>query len=284
MSDQGILFVIATPIGNLEDITFRAIDTLKKVKILLAEDTRITKKLLDHYGIQAKLESLHDYNESQKISHVIEQLEKGENVGLVSDAGTPLISDPGFKLVAHAQASGITIRPIPGASALSAAISVAGIPTDRFVFEGFLPRQSTQRIKYLQGLKYEPRTLVFFESPQRIKKSIKDCITAFGGSRKASLLRELTKHYEEHIFGELQDIQQALNNRTESNMGEFVLVIQGSDSNDLSQELESAKSLLADLQMHLSHKDAVEIVAKYSGIKRNQLYSLGLKSNDKSDN
>ena len=276
MSDQGILFVIATPIGNLEDITFRAIDTLKKVKILLAEDTRITKKLLDHYGIQAKLESLHDYNESKKISHVIDWLEQGEIIGLVSDAGTPLISDPGFKLVSSVQARGIPIRPIPGASSLITALSVAGIPTDHFIFEGFLPKNSPERLKTLQALKYEPRTMVFFESPKRIQKSLLDCITAFGDSREAALLRELTKKFEEHFYGRLDDIQQSLFEHQESIKGEFVLVISGCESRNSDKELEFAKSLLAELQQHISHKDAVEIVAKFSGVKRNKLYSLAL--------
>ena len=284
MSDQGILFVVATPIGNLDDITFRAVDTLKKVKILLAEDTRITKKLLDHYGIQAKLESLYDYNESQKISHVIDHLEKGEDVGLVSDSGTPLISDPGFKLISSVQAEGFQIRPIPGPSALSAAISVAGIPTDRFIFEGFLPRNSAERLKFLEALKYESRTMVFFESPKRIQTSLEDCISVFGSKRKATLLRELTKRFEEHIHAQLIDIEQSLKNHPETVKGEFVLVIHGYDTHESSQNLDFAKSLMADLQQHVSHKDAVDIVAKYSGIKRNQLYSLGLDNAEKNDN
>ncbi len=276
MADQGILYVIATPIGNLADITLRALDTIKKVKVLLAEDTRMTKKLLDHYGIQAKLESLHDFNESKKIAAIISQLKTGENIGLVSDAGTPLISDPGYKLVSTAQHEGIRVRPIPGASAVVTALSVAGLPTDRFIFEGFLPKKAAERRKRLQALQYETRSMVFYESPQRILQSIETCIQVFGGQRKAALLRELTKQFEQHINGELTQIRQALHAHPETVKGEFVLVVQGDEAPQTAASIEKARSLLTDLQKHLSHKDAIEIVAKHTGLGRNLLYSLGL--------
>lgn len=272
----GTLYVIATPIGNLADITLRALDTIKDINVLLAEDTRVTKKLLDHYGIQAKLESLHDFNESKKISSIVERLANGLNIGLVSDAGTPLISDPGFKLVSAVQQAGLSVRPVPGASALSAAISVAGIATNRFVFEGFLPKNANERLKSLQLLRYELRTMVFYESPKRVEDCIQTCIEVFGADRQATLLRELTKQYEQHVHADLAEIQQSLRQHPENIRGEYVLLIEGNDSPDTTEELEKARLLIADLQQHMSHKDAVSLMAKHTGLARNQLYALSL--------
>lgn len=276
MADPGILYIIATPIGNLSDITLRALDTIKKVRLLLVEDTRVTKKLLDHYGIQAKLESLHDFNESGKIAMLTRHLRAGADIGLVSDAGTPLISDPGFKLVSAAQGEGIVVRPIPGPSAVITALSVSGIPTDRFVFEGFLPKKATESEGFLQALQYEPRSMVFYETPQRIQRTIESCIHVFGKNRRAALLRELTKIHEQHLTGRLEQIGHALNNPAQVIKGECVLVVRGNTSSANSETVEKARLLLADLQERISHKDAVEVVAKHTGLGRNQLYSLGL--------
>ncbi len=276
MSDQGTLYVIATPIGNLADITLRALDTIKRVEVLLAEDTRITKKLLSHYSIQAKLESLHNFNEYQKISALVTRLLNGADVGLVSDAGTPLISDPGYKLVSVARRKGIRVRAIPGASAVIAALSVAGIPTDRFTFEGFLPKKFTERQKCLQVLQYETRSMVFYESPRRIQQSIQACIDVFGGQRKAALLRELTKQFEQHLNGDLTQINQMLQEYPETIKGEHVIIVQGNDSPETTKSIDQARLLLAELQKYLSHRDAVKIVAKHTGLRRNQLYPLGL--------
>ena len=281
MRDQGILYVIATPIGNLADITFRALDTIKQVKILYAEDTRITKKLLDHYGIQANLESLHDFNEVQKIPKIIDKLLLGMKIGLVSDAGTPLISDPGYKIVSAAQKEGIQIRSVPGASAITTALSCAGIPTDRFVFEGFLPKKSAERKKRLMELQYESRSMVFYESPQRIQQCLHACIDVFGGDRQAVLMRELTKQFEQHHHGSLKQIYQALQDHPESIKGEFVLLLYGSTANVEAVSIERAKRLLEDLQQHISHKLAVEIASKHTGLRRNQIYSMGVKKRSK---
>jgi 16S rRNA (cytidine1402-2'-O)-methyltransferase len=280
MSDYGTLYVIATPIGNLADITLRALDIIKNVKTIYAEDTRVTKHLLEHYGIQANLQSLHDFNESKKISSVIEQLQSGVNLGLVSDAGTPLISDPGYKLVSAAQETGICVRPIPGASALTAALSIAGIPTDRFIFEGFLPKSSTEQLKLLESLRFETRTLVFYESAQRIQATIENCIQVMGGERKAALLRELTKHYEQHICANLDKIRLQLAEQVEKIRGEIVLILHGNNSPQDAAAIENAKTLLLDLQQHLPLKQAAAIVAKHTGIRRNLLYSLGLEEMD----
>ena len=281
MSEYGTLYVIATPIGNLADITSRALDTIKSVKVLYAEDTRVTQHLLDHYGIQARLRSLHDYNESKKISSVIEELQAGCDVGLVSDAGTPLISDPGYKLVAAVRQAEIEVRSIPGASALVAGLSIAGLPTDRFIFEGFLPKSSNDRIKRFTALRFESRTIVFYESPQRIKATIKDCLEIMGGDRQAVLLRELTKHYEQHICADLHKLYQQLDHQTDKIRGEIVLILQGNNSPEDAADIEKARHLLVDLQQHMSLKDAAAIVAKHSGMRRNQLYSMGLESSTK---
>ena len=276
MSDYGTLYIIATPIGNLADITLRALDIIKNVKTLYAEDTRVTKHLLEHYGIQAKLQSLHDFNESKKISSVIEQLQAGADLGLVSDAGTPLINDPGYKLVSAAQTAGICVRPIPGASALTAALSIAGVPTDRFIFEGFFPKSSAERVKLLNTLRYEARTIVFYESAKRIQATIQDCLAVMGGERKAALLRELTKHYEQHICAQLNEIQQQLAEQTGKIRGEIVFILHGNTSPDDTASIEKAKQLLFELQRYLPLKEATAIVSKHTGLRRNLLYSLGL--------
>jgi 16S rRNA (cytidine1402-2'-O)-methyltransferase len=272
----GTLYIIATPIGNLADITLRALDIIKNVKTLYAEDTRVTQHLLEHYGIQAKLQSLHDFNESKKISSVIEHLQAGSDLGLVSDAGTPLISDPGYRLVSAAQAAGICVRPIPGASALTAALSAAGLPTDRFIFEGFLPKSSTERQKLFNTLLFESRTMVFYESPQRIQATVADCIAVMGGERKAALLRELTKHYEQHICADLNGIHKQLAEQSEKVRGEIVFLLHGNDAPQDAAAVDKAKQLLMDLQPHMPLKEAAAIVAKHTGLRRNQLYSMGI--------
>jgi len=280
MSDSGTLYIIATPIGNLADITLRALDIIKIVKTLYAEDTRVTKQLLEHYGIQAKLESLHDFNESKKISSVIDSLQAGHDLGLVSDAGTPLISDPGYKLVIAAQEAGIMVRAIPGPSALTAALSIAGIPTDRFLFEGFLPKSSTERQKLFTLLRYETRSMVFYESAQRIKASLQDAIKVMGSERQAMILREMTKHFEQHIRGDLGSLFQQLDEQAEKIRGEIVFILHGNSSPEDAARIEQAKLLLFDLQQHLPMKEAVAIVSKHTGIRRNQLYALGLEEKD----
>ena len=276
MADPGNLYIIATPIGNISDVTYRALDTIRKVNFLLVEDTRVTKKLLAHYGIQVKMESLHDFNESGKITRLIQSLRAGKDIGLVSDAGTPLINDPGYKLVSAVRDEGMAVRPVPGPSAIITALSVSGLPTDRFVFEGFLPRKVAEREAFLQTLQYEPRSMVFFEVPHRILGAIESCIRVFGEDRPAAVLRELTKVHEQHFTGRLEHIAQALNQPAYVIKGECVLVIHGSTLPEHSQSLEKARQLLLDLKQRISHKDAVELVAKHTGLGRNRLYSLGL--------
>lgn len=276
MATPGILYIIATPIGNLSDITLRALDTIKQVQLLLAEDTRITKKLLDHHGIHVRLESLHDFNESAKTGSLLRDLFDGTDIGLVCDAGTPLVCDPGFRLVSCAQENGIAVRPVPGPCALITALTVSGLPTDRFVFEGFLPKKVSERREFLRSLRYEARTMIFYEAPQRLQRSIQDCIGAFGRRRNAAVLREMTKVHEQHLTGSLEQIEQVLGNAAQGVKGECVLVISGNASPADEESLDKAARLLTDLQERISHRDAVEVVARHTGIGRNQLYSLGL--------
>ncbi|MYB88424.1 MAG: 16S rRNA (cytidine(1402)-2'-O)-methyltransferase [Proteobacteria bacterium] len=276
MAAPGMLYIIATPIGNLSDITLRALDTIKQVQVLLAEDTRITKKLLDHYGIHVRLESLHDFNESAKVETLIRELLGGTDIGLVCDAGTPLICDPGFRLVSAANKKGIVVRPVPGPCALITALTVSGLPIDRFVFEGFLPKKVAERREFLKSLRHESRTMVFYEAPQRLRRSVQDCIDVFGGNRNAAVLRELTKLHEQHLTGSLEQIECVLGDAAQVVKGECVLVIAGDVSSADEESLEKAAHLLADLQGRISHRDAVEVVAKHTGLGRNRLYALGL--------
>ena len=276
MAAPGILYIIATPIGNLSDITLRALDTIRQVQVLLAEDTRVTRKLLDHHGIHARLESLHDFNESAKIERLVRELLGGTDIGLVSDAGTPLICDPGFRLVCAADKRGIAVRPVPGPCALITALTVSGLPADRFVFEGFLPKKVPERRALLLSLRHEPRTMVFYEAPQRLHRSVQDCVRVFGGSRNAAVLRELTKLHEQHLTGSLEQIECVLGDAAQVIKGECVLVITGNVSSADEESLKKAASLLEDLQGRISHRDAVEVVARHTGFGRNRLYALGL--------
>lgn len=219
----GKLYIVSTPIGNLGDMTYRGVEILKLVALIGAEDTRTSRRLLDHYQIQTPLLSYHDFNKEQVTPRLLEKLATGEDLALITDAGTPMVSDPGFFLTRAAIAAGIEVVPIPGASALLAAIVGAGLPTDRFVFEGFLPRKKGRqtRLKQLAG---DPRTLVIYESPQRIEKTLRD-IRAAWGNRPVVIARELTKKFEEFIRGELNDVMQKLEGKTLK--GEIVLIVGG---------------------------------------------------------
>lgn len=222
---QGTLYLVSTPIGNLEDITLRALNILKQVDFILAEDTRTASRLLHHFGISKKVVSYFSYNEERRIPYVIEELQAGKNIALIAEAGTPLISDPGLKLVAAAIHQQIMIVPIPGASALLAALVGAGIPTDRFIFEGFLPRKKG-RTKTLEQLAAEQGTIVLYESPYRVQKTVEDIVKIMG-NRYIVVARELTKKFEEYIRGYASDILTALSQRKLK--GEVVILIAGID-------------------------------------------------------
>ena len=223
-SSLGVLYVISTPIGNLEDITLRALRVLKKVKIVAAEDTRHTQKLLSHYQIHATLTSYHDFNKGHKTPLLIQRLREGQDIALVSDAGTPVISDPGYFLITQCVLSGIKVAPLPGASALLAALAVSGLPSDVFLFEGFLPRRRAARLKRLSALKTQTCTLIIFESPHRLGKTLVD-IKAVMGTRQVVLARELTKKFEEIIRGTIDDLIECAETRTLK--GEMTLLVAG---------------------------------------------------------
>ncbi|QTR50503.1 16S rRNA (cytidine(1402)-2'-O)-methyltransferase [Candidatus Thiothrix anitrata] len=282
---EGILYCVATPIGNLEDITARALRILAEVSKVYAEDTRVTRRMFTHFGIQNTLESLHDHNETSRVAQIQRELAEGMNVALVSDAGTPLISDPGYKLVNALGAAGCKIVPVPGASALIAALSVAGLPTDRFAFEGFLPAKSVSRRKLLTGLEAESRTLVFYESSHRIADLLEDMIAVFGGERQIVVLRELTKLYESIYRGTATEILQHMAADSDRSRGEFVVVVAGKVCDESADALAvlNADKVLAVLLEVLPVKQAAAVAARLTGLPENQLYRQALEQQDATD-
>lgn len=267
---SGTLFVVATPIGNLEDLTPRARRTLTAVDLVAAEDTRHTGRLLITIGAKPSLMALHDHNEEQVVHGFIEALKDGKDVALVSDAGTPLVSDPGFRLLRAAHEHDITVVPIPGASAVTAALSVAGLPTDRFCFEGFAPSKRAARRQWLQELAAEERTIVLYESVHRIKDCLADLVDIFGADRRGFIGRELTKMYEQCVQETLGRLKQLVDDGEIVSKGEFAIVISGAEpSAETSLDIDS---LLIELVAHLSAKDAARVAAKVSGQKKNDLY------------
>ena len=267
---SGTLFVVATPIGNLEDLSPRARQTLAEADLIAAEDTRRTRRLLSHLGLKTTQISLHDHNEERATTSLIEALESGISVALVSDAGTPLISDPGYRLLRTAHDRGIHVSPIPGPSAVTAALSVAGLPTDRFCFEGFAPPKRGARQKKFRELAQESRTMVFFESVHRIGECLADMIDVFGRNRPAFLGREITKLHEQCLSASLGDIAEQLSSGEITAKGEFVLVIGGAEQ--LPGAMLDVDRLLKELAEVMPAKQAAAIAAKVSGEKRNALY------------
>jgi 16S rRNA (cytidine1402-2'-O)-methyltransferase len=267
---SGTLFIVATPIGNLEDLSSRARQTLADVDLIAAEDTRHTGRLLSHFGVKTRLFALHDHNEADRSAMVIGQLQSGKSVALVSDAGTPLISDPGYRLVQAAHEAGITVSPIPGPSALTAALSVAGLPTDRFCFEGFLPAKKKARLDVLASLANEPRTMVFYESVHRVQDSLEDMMSVFGEQRAAFIGREISKLHEQGNLATLAGLHERVGSGDISRKGEFVIVVAGSDeSSDSSLDVDR---LLVELAGKLPDKEVARILARATGARRNALY------------
>jgi len=269
----GELFIVATPIGNLADASPRSLEILASVDMVAAEDTRRTQVLLTHYGIRARLTALHEHNEAAQGAQLVERLLAGESVALVSDAGTPLLSDPGYRLVGLAVDQKITVRAVPGPSAITAALSVAGLPTDRFVFEGFLPSRAAARKTLLQSLQAENRTLVFFESSHRIVASLEDLTREFGAERQAVICRELTKQFETVLRGNLGQLQNQVKEDVNQQKGEFVLVVAGAVT-ELEQNMLSAVKLATELQAYLSGSQAARVAAKLLNVSRRELYQL----------
>ncbi|UYF70835.1 16S rRNA (cytidine(1402)-2'-O)-methyltransferase [Acinetobacter ursingii] len=272
------LFVVATPIGHLDDMTFRAIDILKSVSIVAAEDTRQSAQLFKHYNISTPLTACHDHNESNKIEQLIETLQSGKNVALISDAGTPLISDPGFKLVRAAQEHGIRVTPVPGACAAIAALSAVGLPSDRFSFEGFLSSKSSQRIGQLEKLKDETQTLIFYEAPHRILDCVKDMVAIFGEDRPVGFAREITKTFETIKKMTLKELVTFIEKDHHQQKGEIVLVVGGNpEHKDLDQE--KMDQLLTRLLQDLSVKVASQLAADLTGVKKKVAYQRALELN-----
>lgn len=270
------LYIVATPIGNLGDITLRAIEILKNVDLIAAEDTRHSGLLLQHFAIEGRLYPLHDHNEQQKTEALIEKLKSGLSIALISDAGTPLINDPGYHLVKACYRNQITVVPVPGACAAITALSVSGLPTDRFCYEGFLPAKSKARIDLLTQLKQEPRTVVFYESTHRILDSLQDMLDVYGPEKIVVLAKELTKSWETIIHSPLKDLIEWLKADDNRRKGEFVLIVEGYDKVNEQEIDPDAIKLLNRLQQEIPLKKAAGIVAEIYGLKKNQLYQLGL--------
>jgi 16S rRNA (cytidine1402-2'-O)-methyltransferase len=272
----GKLFVVATPIGNLDDISARAGRVLTQVAVIAAEDKRHSARLLEHLGIRTPLIAFHDHNEREITPELLRRMADGEDIALVSDAGTPLISDPGYRLVSAAHDRGIEVVCIPGPSSLTAALSVCGLPVNRFAFEGYLPEKTRARRALLETLAREPRTLIFFEAPHRIEAAIVDLADIFGPARRATIARELTKRFETIRRDELGALHQWLRSNAEQRQGEFVIVVEGAMPDSRRDEVDVAR-VLEVLLAHLSVKDAAAAVAEITGRNRNELYALALK-------
>ena len=284
MSNQtsnAALFLVATPIGNLGDISARALETLKSVDLIAAEDTRHSRRLLQHFAINTRLIAYHEHNELQQTPVLIERIHNGESIALVSDAGTPLVSDPGYRLVQAALAENIRVVPIPGPCAAIAALSASGLPTDRFVFEGFPPAKQGARRNYLQALQAERRTIVFYVSCHRITDTLKDMVSVFGGHRIAVLARELTKTFETIRKAALDELAVWVEQDANQQKGEIVLLVEGAgEQGDEQQQL--LNSLLPVLVNELPVKQAASIASKVTGLNRNDLYKQALSIKQKS--
>jgi 16S rRNA (cytidine1402-2'-O)-methyltransferase len=276
MSNQGTLYLVATPIGNLGDMTPRAVEVLNEVDVIAAEDTRHSGKLLQHFGIRTPCLAYHEHNERQQCDTLVARLQTGESIALISDAGTPLVSDPGFHLVRAARQAGVAVVPLPGASALIAALSASGLPSDRFVFEGFLPAKTMARRQRLEALAGDPRTLIFYESTHRIEACLADMVAVFGPDRRAVVARELTKRFEtihDDRLGELPAWLAADENRRR---GEFVVLVEGAAQIQGDETDAEVQRLLTILMEELPLKQAAALAARISGRKKNALYRLAL--------
>ena len=270
MQTPGTLHVVATPIGNLGDLGARALETLRSVDAICAEDTRHTRQLLAHFGVENALVALHQHNEDAQAAQLVARLREGQSLALVSDAGTPLVSDPGFRLVRAAREAGVRVSPVPGACAAIAALSVAGLASDRFAFEGFLPAKAGARRERLAALVGEPRTLIFYEASHRIEETLEDLAAVFG-ERPAVLARELTKLFETVLDGTLPQLHAAVAADPNQRRGEFVLVVEGAPA-DADATLAEGRRVYAKLCEHMKPSQAARIAAELTGAPRKALY------------
>jgi len=276
-NQTGILHIVSTPIGNLGDMSQRAQQVLKSVAVIAAEDTRHSQKLLRHFAITTPCIAYHEHNERAMTEKLLARLQGGEDIALISDAGTPLLSDPGYHLVRAAHQHHIRVVPVPGASALLAALAASGLPTDHFVFEGFLPNKQAARQKQLTYIKYEPRTLVFYEAPHRILDSLMDMAAIFGPEREAVMARELTKTYETIRMDTLAGLIDWVGGDPQQQRGEIVLVVAGAAERAADEATEEVERVLRVLLQHLPVKQAAAIGAELTGEKKNKLYDYALK-------
>jgi len=269
MLDPG-LYIVATPIGNMQDITLRALQVLDGVHLVAAEDTRRSAQLLQHHGVEATLKSVHEHNEAQRIPELLDLIRNGHAVALISDAGTPLISDPGFRLVQAVAKAGLAVYAVPGASAVTAAVSVSGLPSDRFTFEGFLPARAVARKTRLRALAQQTATLVFFESSHRIMDSLESMAESLGRDRRAALCREMTKQFETVLRGTLEEILATVKSDPNQRKGEFVVLVQGAEAAASGVDgMELARALLE----YLPPAQAARVAAKLSSGSRREIYA-----------
>jgi 16S rRNA (cytidine1402-2'-O)-methyltransferase len=268
---RGKLYVVGTPIGNVDDLSPRAREILAKADVIAAEDTRHTGLLLSRIGVESRLIAYHEHNEAERVPELLAHLQAGKAVALVSDAGTPLISDPGWRLVNAAQAEGVTVVPVPGPSAVVAALSAAGLPTDRFVFEGFLPRRDNARAERLASLQHEPRTIVLYEAVHRIAETLAALRIAFGAGRRAAIARELTKSHEQIVTGTLGELAAQLG-ASMPLLGEFVIVVSGAEA--AAPDEAEARRVYDILKAELPPDKALKLAAAITGVARNALYRL----------
>ncbi len=273
---SGTLFIVATPIGNLDDITFRAVETLKSVDLVLAEDTRHSQKILNHFNIKTPVSAFHDYNEREKCNTVVDKLKQGDSIALISDAGTPLISDPGYILVSAAKKNSVNVVPIPGPSALITALSASGIPSDRFSFFGFLPSKQNARIKTLKTFASRPETIIVYESPKRIMATLTDMLFVFGEEREVCLAKELTKTFETILTTNISNLIDYISADPGHQKGEFVLLISSTAKKvqlELDQQLDR---LLPVLCSEMSSSKAAKLAAKITGIDKKYCYQRAI--------
>ncbi len=275
MSDS-LLYIVSTPIGNLGDMAPRAIEVLRQVDVIAAEDTRHSKRLINHFGIDTPLIPCHDHNERHQAEMIVRRMQAGETIALISDAGTPLISDPGFYLVRSVREAGFRVVPVPGACAFIAALSVSGLPTDRFYFEGFLPAKGAGRRKRIESLAAFSNTWGVYESPHRIMELLDDLVTVLGSERYIALAREITKTFETILAGTVSEVQAILESDSNQQRGEFVVLVEGYKEKKDSEIGRDIEKMLQRLMIDLPIKKAAAVVADLTGLRKKDLYELGL--------
>jgi len=274
------LYVVATPIGNLDDMVPRAVAVLQSVDVIAAEDTRHSARLLSHFSIETPALAYHDHTDLKQVVALIERMQRGQSIALISDAGTPLVSDPGYRLVRETRKAGIRVVPVPGACAMVAALSASGLPSDRFAFEGFLPAKTAARCSRLEPLAGDERTLIFYEAPHRIEASLADMAGVFGPDREAVLAREITKTFETIYSGSVADLQAFVASDSNQRRGEMVVMVRGVSRTEKKVDIDpEAERLMRILMNELSLKQASKLVAEITGLKKKPLYQWGVEQN-----